>query len=207
MLSDDERSRATQFRFERDRRSYILRHGRLRETLASYLGAPPERLRLVSGPHGKPFVEGEEIKFSLSHSRSLMLLAVAHGREVGCDIEHRHSDFPCNEVAEHFFSRSEARALNSLPAAQQAEAFFKTWTCKEAYLKARGYGLALPLDSVDIALTPNGGRLSGACAGWSVQVFEPALRYHAAVVAQGNDWHLNVRSLPTPALAASHPAS
>lgn len=197
ILSDEERDHARQFRFEPDRRSYIFRHGRLREILASYLGASPERLPLVTGPFGKPSIRGGEVQFSLSHSQRLMLVAITHHREVGCDIECCRTNFPGKEVAEHFFSQAEARALRSLPAAQQADAFFTAWTCKEAYLKALGYGLALPLDSFDVDLTPTSGGLSRACTGWSIQVFEPVPRYRAAVVAQGNDWRLNLRSVPT----------
>jgi 4'-phosphopantetheinyl transferase len=195
MLADDERDRARRFRFERDRRRYIVRRGRLRDLLSRYLGNTPPQVRLHAGPFGKPYLAEGDLRFSLSHSQGIALYAVVRGLEVGCDIEYRNHMLACEQVADRFFSPLEARTLSSLPATQQAEAFFNCWTRKEAYVKARGLGLSLPLDSFDVSLAPSeGAALLRGCEGWSVQAFEPVPLYHAAVVAQGDDWRLVVRS-------------
>lgn len=193
MLADDEHGCARQFRFEQDRRRYIVRRGRLRELLSRYLGTSPPQVRLRAGPFGKPGLAEGDVRFSLSHSHGIALFAIVRGLEVGCDIEHRDRRFAFEQIAEQFFSPLEARILRLLPAARQAEAFFNCWTRKEAYVKARGLGLSLPLNSFDVSLAPSKAAvLLRGCEGWSVQAFEPVPFYHAAVVVQGDNWRLSV---------------
>ena len=190
-LADDERCRARRFRLERDRRRYIVRRAILRELLSRYLGIAPARVRLRTGPFGKPCVAEGDLRFSLSHSRGLALYAVARGLEVGCDLEFRDPRLACGRVAERFFSPPELHVLRSLPAERWAEGFFNGWTRKEAYVKARGLGLSLPLDSFAVTLAPGEpAALLHGCDGWSVRALEPAPLYHAAVVARGDDWSL-----------------
>ena len=192
-LADDERCRARRFRLERDRRRYIVRRAILRELLSRYLGIAPARVRLRTGPFGKPCVAEGDLRFSLSHSQGLALYAVARGLEVGCDLEFRDPRLACGRVAERFFSPPELRVLRSLPAERWAEGFFNCWTRKEAYVKARGLGLSLPLDSFAVTLAPGEpAALLHGCDGWSVRALEPAPLYHAAVVARGDDWSLNI---------------
>jgi 4'-phosphopantetheinyl transferase len=179
-----------------------VRHGKLRELLSGYLGNSPPQVRLLAGPFGKPCLAEGDLQFSLSHSHGIALFAVVRGREIGCDIEHRDARFACEQVASRFFSPIEARAFGSIPTARQTEAFFNCWTRKEAYVKARGLGLSLPLDSFDVTLAPSEpAALLRGCEGWSVKVFEPVPLYHAAVVAQGDDWRLIVQSLAASKLA------
>lgn len=195
MLADDEHGCARRFRFERDRRRYIVRRGRLRELLSRYLGTSPPQVRLRAGPFGKPGLAEGDVRFSLSHSHGIALFAIVRGLEVGCDIERRDRRFAFEQIADQFFSPLEARTLGSLPAARQAEAFFNCWTRKEAYVKARGLGLSLPLNSFDVSLAPSEAAvLLRGCEGWSVQAFEPVPFYHAAVVVQGDNWRLSVPS-------------
>lgn len=205
VLGEDERARARQFRLERDRRRYVVRRGRLRELLSHYLGNTPRQIRLRVGPFGKPYVVGGDLRFSVSHSRGIALFVIARGGlEVGCDIEYRDRRFAFEQVADRFFSPVEVRKLGSLPAAQRAEAFFNCWTRKEAYVKARGLGLSLALESFDVSLAPSGtGAVLPGCEGWSVWGFEPVPCYHAAAVAQGDHWRLMVRSIPRNAVPPS----
>src|SRR3954447_5184073 len=154
-LSADERDRARRFRLERDRRRYVARRGRLRELLSDYLGLAPPRVRLRTGPFGKPRVAEGEPRFSLSHSHGIALYAIARGLEVGCDIERRDGRLAEQEGADRFFAPPEADALRSLPPHQHAEGFFNCWTRKEAYVKARGLGLSLPLASFAVSLAPS----------------------------------------------------
>jgi 4'-phosphopantetheinyl transferase len=195
LLDAEEVRRAKQFRFQRDRDRYIVRHGRIRELLARYLGAAPERITFSTNAYGKPAADGTDLRFNLSHSHNLALLAVTRGRELGCDLEFRDPAFASNGVAEAFFSCAEIAALLQIGPPGRAEAFFNCWTRKEAYIKARGHGVSLPLDSFDVALAPGErAALLKGCDGWSVQSFEPAPCFHAAVVAEGADWQLRLGS-------------
>lgn len=193
-LSRDERDRAQRFRTERDRRRYIVRRGLLRELLSHYLDRPPERIRVTCSPEGKPGLRGGDLRFNLSHSHGLVVYAIARGREVGCDIEWRDCRFVAGLVPEKFFSSLEMRMLRELTADKRTEGFFNCWTRKEAYIKARGVGSSFPLRSFDASLAPDEpAALLNGCDGWSVQSFEPAPRYQAAIAAEGMDWRLNVR--------------
>jgi 4'-phosphopantetheinyl transferase len=189
LLSDDELGQAARFRGPLGARRYVVRHAWLRRQLALYLGEPPRKLRLRLNAFGKPSLADGGVHFSLSRSRGFALLAVAD-RPVGCDLEWRDNGFPYEDVSAQFFTSREARALADLPAESRAEAFFTRWTCKEAYVKACGLGMALPLDSFDVEVAGGRGRLGAGCAGWSVACFEPIAGYQAAVVAAGEGWRL-----------------
>jgi 4'-phosphopantetheinyl transferase len=192
VLSAQERERAARFRFERDRRRYILRHGKLRELLSDYLNCAPARICFAYNSFGKPSVAGGALRFNVSHSHGTALFVFARGVEVGCDIERRDPRFVCDQIPERFFSALEAQTLRSLPASSRTRAFFNCWTRKEAFIKARGCGLSLPLDSFDVSLAPDEpALLLRGCDGWSVQSCEPAPDYQAAIVAEGADWQLN----------------
>ena len=97
---------------------------------------------------------GDAIRFNVSHSHGIALYAVTRGREVGIDLERIRSDLAVAEIAERFFSRREIAMLRTLPIEAQRQAFFRCWTRKEAYIKARGEGLSLPLDQFDVSLAP-----------------------------------------------------
>ncbi|MGD0652454.1 MAG: 4'-phosphopantetheinyl transferase superfamily protein, partial [Verrucomicrobiia bacterium] len=157
-LAADEQARAERFYFEKDREHFIAARGVLRAILGGYLNRPPECLSFCYNSHGKPALAGESdgdaIRFSVSHSYGVALYAVTRGREVGIDIERIRFDLEVAEIAERFFSRREVAMLRTLPTEVQREAFFRCWTRKEAYIKARGEGLSLPLDQFDVSLAP-----------------------------------------------------
>ena len=195
LLSREERDRAWRFRREQDRRRYIVRRGRLRELLASYLDCAPACVRVSSTLFGKPFVDGCDLEFNISRSHNVALYAIARGMAVGCDIERRDPHFAADRIAEQFFSPGEVRALRALPPAQQVEGFFNCWTRKEAFVKARGCGLSLALDRFDVSLVPDKpATLLRGGAGWSVRSFEPMPGYQAAVVANGASCRLKLCS-------------
>jgi len=192
ILSAEERGRADQFRFERDRRRYIARRGVLRELIGSYLDCDPAGVAFVHNAYGKPAIAHSDLRFNLSHSHGMALYAFCRGADIGCDIERRDPKFAAEQIPERFFSPDEVRALPSLPLHEQTEAFFNCWTRKEAYIKAVGQGLSIALDSFDVSLAPGEpAALRRGCEGWSVQSFEPTLGFQAAVVAQGANWRLN----------------
>jgi 4'-phosphopantetheinyl transferase len=195
-LSEDERARMARFRFEDDRRRYGVRHLLLRRLLARYVDQPPEALRFTSNAYGKPALAGATLRFNASSSGRLALYVVARDREVGCDVERRRSGFAGDEVARQFFSPAEIEALTALGPGRRLAAFFDCWTRKEAYVKARGLGLSLPLDSFDVSLTPGETpALLRAGDGWSIRAFRLAARHHACVAAEGADWRLRLQRL------------
>lgn len=156
-LSHDERERAARFHFERDRQHFKIAHASLRAILSRYVKLQPAALTFGETAYGKPFmtnIEAAGLLFNMSHSGDLALIAVAREREVGIDIEYMRADFATMEVAEHFFSVAEIYTLSGLDPHLRTNAFFNCWTRKEAYVKARGEGLSMPLDQFDVSLAP-----------------------------------------------------
>ena len=191
MLDNTERAEAQRFRFERDRRHFIVRRGWLRTLLSYRLDTSPWEIRFFRNLFGKPSLPEWNLEFNLSHSAGKALCVIATGLKLGCDLEWRDPSLASNAVAERFFSSLERKRLTSLPTNQWIEGFFNCWTRKEAYIKARGYGLSCPLDMFDVSLAPEEpARLMRGCEGWSVQSFEPAPNFTAAVVAEGSGWSL-----------------
>lgn len=202
-LSDDERSRAARFAFERDRDRFILSHGLLRRLLSQYTHIEAGEIRFTTGEHGKPALSGQPaasagIRFSLSHSGEYALVAVAHGREVGVDVEARKANLECLKLAERFFAPPEARAIATLHGEAQQRLFYRLWTAKEAYLKGRGVGLSLGLERFEIVCDREspGARVRLVDAG----TFDPAWRLQSlslpdhlagAVAVTGGDWELH----------------
>jgi 4'-phosphopantetheinyl transferase len=195
-LSSDEMSRAERFHFSRDRIGYIAGRGILRELLAGYVGRLPAELEFCYGPWGKPFLRQENptpsVYFNVSHSQGWALLAFSLGRNLGVDVEFIRADVAAGEIAERYFSTQEIAELKALPQAMRAEGFFLCWTRKEAYIKARGEGLQIPLDSFHVSLTPGEpGRLDSLDSSrWGLRPVSPDPRYTGALVAEGNDWEL-----------------
>ena len=155
-LAPDEWERARRFRFERHRRRYVVGRGALRALLGGYLGILPREVAFSYGARGKPFLAGpaataSALSFNLSNSHELALVGFLRGQEIGVDVEHLKPMPDLEQIAERFFSPSERLALRRLPALQKPEGFFNCWTRKEAYLKARGEGIATGLRDVSVS--------------------------------------------------------
>ena len=153
LLEPEELARAERFRFDLDRDRFALCRAALRLVLARYVGRPPETLRFGEGPQGKPHLLAggfPTIEFNLAHSGELGILAIA-GRAVGVDVERNDPERSGADVARRFFAADEVDRLGGLPPRERSDAFFSCWTRKEAYLKARGEGLSLPLASFSVA--------------------------------------------------------
>jgi 4'-phosphopantetheinyl transferase len=202
-LCDDERARAERYRFEQDRRRYIVAHGALRAILGRYLGLPPHQVQFSYGPHGKPYLsQGSSrspLQFNLSDSHELALYAFTRGRRIGVDLEHVRPMPDADQIAARFFSPRENAAWQALPPDQRQGAFFRCWTRKEAYVKALGEGLAQPLDEFDVTLAPGEpARLlhvegdPQAAARWTLTTLVPAPGYAAALAVEGIDWRLSL---------------
>ena len=155
MLSSEERHRAKRFSFESLRRSYTLSRGGLRILLADYLGCPANEIELVHGPKGKPALrEPSQIRFNTSHSGGMAIYGFTIGCELGIDVEQLRDLEDRESIARRFFSTSEVSDLLSLEPDQRGLAFFKCWTRKEAYIKAVGDGLSIPLNRFQVTLRP-----------------------------------------------------
>jgi 4'-phosphopantetheinyl transferase len=197
-LSADEIARAKRFYFQHDRRRFVSRRGILRAILAKYLETKPSALRFVSNEFGKPRVEDSQeacnVSFNLSHSGELVLIAVAIDRDVGVDVEFIDNSVPYEEIASRFFSVNEIAALGALPQSLRPARFFNCWARKEAYIKARGRGLSIPLDSFDVwpikgeTATSVSIEKSTDTSNWKIENLKIDSRYAAAVAAAGQDW-------------------
>jgi 4'-phosphopantetheinyl transferase len=191
-LSPDEKKRAEKFLVPRAREHFVAARGILRELLGAYLEVDADKVALDYAPEGKPKLSTEhnaKISFNVSHSHGVGLFAFARDQEIGVDIEYVKNEFRGMEIASHFFSEEEIAALAKLPPNQTDQAFFGCWTRKEAYVKAHGQGLSIPLRTFTVAFTQSMQVLRDeAGARWSCYALEPAPGFAGAVVAKGENW-------------------
>lgn len=156
VLNAEERQRAARFHFPADQRRYVVGRGTLRTLLGHYLQTPPAHLTFTYNAYGKPQLAGTAeslpLQFNLSHSGEHALYAITQHRIVGIDIEWMRTNLEYLDLARHVFSPYEQAVLAALPAPEQLAAFYRGWTRKEAFIKARGLGLSLPLDQFDVTL-------------------------------------------------------
>jgi 4'-phosphopantetheinyl transferase len=194
MLSPQELQRAERFRFEHLRHSYTRSRGSLRLLLAHYLGRPPSEIQLICRPKGKPILrDSSQIDFNASHSGQMALYAFTVGCELGIDVEQLRKLDDAESIAARFFSTAEASELLSLTPEQRGPAFFRCWTRKEAYVKAVGDGLAIPLNRFQVTLLPGiPARFvqlasdMGTAADWTLDHLELAPGYLGALAYRDN---------------------
>ncbi len=196
ILSTDERERSKRFRFQKHRHRFVIARGMLRVLLARYLWVKPDQVRFDYGPYGKPSLAKSHgrstLRFNLAHSHEVGLYAMVHNRAIGIDVEFMREDFDVVTLASEHFSAVELASLYSLPIAKQKEGFFNCWTRKEAYIKAVGQGLSLPLNGFDVSLSPGvpaellriGGDPQPALR-WSLHELPVGSEYRAAVAVEG----------------------
>ena len=155
LISADEKNRAQKFRFEDDRRNFIVARGILRSLIGHYLKINPEAISFQYSKFGKPGIaDNNSLQFNISHSKSIAIFAFTKKLTVGVDVEFVNPNIEVRDIAENFFSRNEILNLLALPEQQQALGFFNCWTRKEAFIKAVGEGLSFPLDRFEVSLEP-----------------------------------------------------
>jgi len=195
-LSEDERSRAGRFHFARDQVHFTVGRGFLRSIVARYLRQEPAQLRFGYGLNGKPFLAtplgNRSLQFNLSHSHGIALLALAFGQELGVDLEQVRPIRDAEQIAKSYYTPREHALLRELSGPRKEEAFFKCWTCKEAYLKATGTGISESLDKVEVSLVPGEPArvltIAGdakAASAWQLEELNPAPGFVGAVAWQG----------------------
>jgi 4'-phosphopantetheinyl transferase len=192
-LSSDEFARAQRFYFPEHRQRFIAGRGILRSILGCYLGIEPQEVQFDYEPRGKPVLAAtfanSGLLFNLSHSQGLALCAVNRDRRIGIDLEYIRPISDVEALAQRFFLPREYDVMRSLSADQKQEVFFRYWTCKEAYLKATGQGIA-QLEEVEVSLTPTEPASLQTSENWRLLELVPANNYVAAVAVAGFGWHL-----------------
>jgi 4'-phosphopantetheinyl transferase len=201
LLDPAEREQEPRFYFARDRRRYLVTRALVRTVLSRYVPLSPAAWSFSANAYGRPQIvnpQGQEagLAFNLSHTHSLIVLGVTSRGELGVDVENIRAREVSIGIADRYFAPEEVAALRAAPAQQQQYRFFEYWTFKEAYIKARGMGLSLPLDkfsfhypddvSVEIAIQPE---LSDDPSRWQFWQFRPADEYLLAICAERVDAH------------------
>jgi 4'-phosphopantetheinyl transferase len=187
-LSHDERHRSARLRFARDRQRFIAARGVLRALLGRYLGTRPSQIRFAYNAFGKPELSpefGSRLRFNLAHSADLALIAITTDAAIGVDLEYIRPQPDYIDIARSVFSAAEVDQLNRLPSHLHPEAFLSCWTKKEAYMKARGEGLANLEGTPTDAVLPR---------RWSLYTLQPAPGYIGALAIEGRgrrllQWH------------------
>ncbi|HEX4128721.1 MAG TPA: 4'-phosphopantetheinyl transferase superfamily protein [Pirellulales bacterium] len=192
LLDDEELARHDRYRVERARRQFLIGRALVRSTLSRYATIGPRYWRFITNQYGRPAIKPGTIDvplcFNLSHTEGLAACAVAWGREVGIDVEFCGRATGGIHLAQRFFSVAEVADLLALPAERQRDAFFDYWTLKEAYIKARGMGLAIPLGHFSFDLSPSDAvrisfdpRLSDVPENWQFFQFSPTANHRMAL--------------------------
>jgi 4'-phosphopantetheinyl transferase len=193
VLDEAEQLRANRFRYERDRRRFSSAHSAVRTVVGHILGVPPASIQFAITPHGKPMLThgSLDLRFNLARANERALIAVSIGFEIGVDIEvERVVDVLA--VADYAFTPSERSTLRQLPPAERVDAFYRCWTRKESFVKARGDGLSFPLDRFEVSLEHDTGTALLACpaapedlARWTIMPLEVEPGYYAALTVEG----------------------
>ncbi len=191
-LSKEEKGRSEKFHSKQDQKNFIIAHGALQDILGRYLEGVKPPLEFIKNKQGKPSLKESLLTFNLSHSGDLALVAVAQGRQIGVDVEKIRKETDIKNIAHRFFSIQETNQLTALPAEKQIEAFYACWTRKESFIKAKGVGFSLPLNTFDVSVNPEGATeiLVSDSLKWSLQDVMISPKYRAAVCAEDTDWLL-----------------
>jgi 4'-phosphopantetheinyl transferase len=161
LMSPDEHERMARLIFERDRRRFLLTRALVRTMLSRYAAVRAADWRFVENVHGRPEILDRprgvpDLRFNISHTDGLIAIAVTRHGDVGVDVENAGARQAPIDVAGTCFAPAELAALRQEPAASQSRSFFRFWTLKESYIKARGLGLSLPLDQFSFQIQPEG---------------------------------------------------
>lgn len=192
VLDDSEKYRLSRFRFKKDRKRYLVTRALIRYILTETIGGPPTKWRFSTNKYGKPYLLAEDgmgsLHFNLSHTDSMVACAVSETQELGLDVEKNPDSADILNAASDFFAEVEVQNLFSQPANRRLHRFLEFWTLKEAFIKAVGMGLSMPLDKfwfaldgrseIKVAIDKQYAFLEG---DWSFFLFRPAADHLGAL--------------------------
>jgi len=195
LLSDAERHRARRFAFDRDASRFIVARARLRQLLAARLGVRAQAVEFEYGAYGKPVLSrrfaDSDLHFNVSHCDDVAAYAFSGGHAIGIDVEAVREISDADNIAARYFSRLENATYRSLKPCDRPLGFFNCWTRKEAFVKALGDGLSMPLDRFDVTLAPGDPAkvlrvedTPGDDSGWRLDSLCPAAGYVVAIASQ-----------------------
>lgn len=214
LLNRAEQDRAGRFRFERDRRRFIVARANLRQILSCYLNHNAQDISFVYGPYGKPALDFAQnkgnLQFNLSHSKDWAIYAITQHRAVGVDIEAVRSELAWQNLVGQFFSEHERTFIQQAPESIQQQLFFQGWTRKEAVLKAIGCGLSLSPEWVEVGLSsiPSNYFIQQSWRAnkyynWSIYDIKITSDYVSALAIENNQPNLYFRQYIVPTLPKS----
>jgi 4'-phosphopantetheinyl transferase len=206
LLEPDEQDRAERFKFPAPRHQYVISRALLRRALGVYLKIAAHEVRFRTTANGKPeLAASSDLRFNLSHTQGVTVFAIARRRQVGVDVERIRQDTNVMDLAERFFSRPEVEWLRSQAASEHVASFFSCWTAKEAYIKAHGEGLSLPLGSFGVLPLPESGKLQLQVYGdleeskrWSMRRLDLGADVRAALAIEGKSCKVRLGRWPLP---------
>lgn len=193
LLSKDEKLKVERFKFKKDKITSVMARGVLRVLFSKYLDCLIDDIIFKYGEYGKPeLANNKTIKFNVSHSGEMIVIAFCNDYDIGIDVEYIKRDFNVFDIVDNYFSKQEIKALHKIPNNQQTEAFFRGWTRKEAFIKAKSQGLSFPLDSFSISIdTDENAELYETTWDnneknlWNIVPFETHKDYKAAFAVKG----------------------
>ena len=198
LLSELEKNNADNFKFNKDQVRYIVAHAMLRLILIKYLGYTHCDFELNYSKFGKPCINSlfnkNGVEFNLSYSHDMVIIAITRGKTVGIDIEKINYDIDENEIINAYFSEKEICRLNAVDNLQRKDLFFRYWTIKEAFIKAKGEGLSYGLNNFTVQVSEMGGYelledhfSSSDLDSWNIKKIDTEVEYVASLVVEGSE--------------------
>lgn len=205
-ITPDEAERAARFRLDEARNTYIVTRGVLRHLLGCYLAVDPMKVRFAYTPKGKPLLESSSgLHFNVTHSNEMAAIAITAGCPIGIDMEAVRSLPHWERIAKRFFRADEVTEIMSASPGERESCFFRCWVRKEAYIKATGQGLFLPLDSFQVTETSGAisrivhrGSDARSDEAWTLHDLDLAAGYASALVYQDQQRSVSVFPVDTP---------
>ena len=199
VLSASELARMQRYVFERHRRRWSVARATLRLILSRYLNTQPGSFEFDLNAFGKPSLatpyKETNLEFNLSHSAEIALYAFTYNRLIGIDVEYMRADLNFDGMARHSFSPQEQQIISNLTGEEKRLAFFRGWTCKEAYAKALGKGFSQAFSQFSVSLLPSQpfalvqqNEDERELSRWSFLELETAPEYAGALVVEGEEW-------------------
>jgi 4'-phosphopantetheinyl transferase len=208
LLEPEERDRAARFKFAGPRNQFLISRAVLRQALGGYLRIEAREVRFRTTANGKPeLANTSDLRFNLSHTEGVAVVAIARLRQLGIDVERIRPDTNALELAERFFSRPEVEWLRSQPVSEQIPAFFSCWTGKEAYIKAHGEGLSMLLSNFGVLPVSAEGSSKlqlkvyddpEEARRWTIWQLELGMDLRAALAVEGESCQVRVGKWPSP---------